>query len=219
MKIRKIDKSVEEILRGAEYLGCGASKEAYRKDGIVYKVPRGRWILQNSFFTNDLVYPETMEDVDRFLEDVEVENGAMVWPLGQFAIELLVWEAVQQLRSEGLALDCFAEIKDYYIDRDGVIVIEQEETQPLHEYYADGNECDEQWQNLEKELELLEPTLQERFNISMRDIRTGNAGVVDGKVKLFDFRISTSASLDSYGSYSDFEYDSCSEDSYQVSWF
>ena len=35
MEIRRINKSVNDLIQGAEYLGCGASKEAYVKNGVV----------------------------------------------------------------------------------------------------------------------------------------------------------------------------------------
>lgn len=209
MEIRRIEKSVNEIITGAEYLGQGASKEGYLKGDTVYKVPRGRYIIEDEGIC--LKFPDSMDEVDQFLFEVFDLSNYMVWPLGQFAIELIVWEAIQQLRREGLEINCFAEIKDYYYDKNGVIVIEQEATEvdyPSGEEY--GVRCDV----MRNEIELLKPILEERFNIKLRDIRSGNYGLAaDGRMKLFDFGISTTTQLDSYGSYScpdsyeDSEYD------------
>lgn len=206
MKIKKINKSIDEIIKGAEYLGNGASKEAFLKNGIVYKVPRGRYVIEGNVLENyGVTFPDTIEEVDKFLEEINDIDCAIVWPLGQFAIELIVWEAIQQLRAEGLKINCFAEIKDYYFDKNGVIVIEQEMTnEPLW-----NDEDDELWSDMIDEIHTLEPIFEERFNITLRDIRDGNCGVSDGRLKLFDFGISTSTSLDDYGSYSQYNEYSC----------
>ena len=128
MEIRKIDKIINEIITGSEYLGSGASKEAYLKNETVYKIPRGRYAIEDNPILGDIVFPKTMEEVNSFLRDVERNYPQLVWPLGQFAIELLVWEAIQQLEKEGITINCIARIKDYYFDASGVIVIEQEPT-------------------------------------------------------------------------------------------
>lgn len=206
MEIRRINKSVNDLIQGAEYLGSGASKEAYAKNGIVYKVPRGRYLIENY---GDLPsFPDTMEEVNSFLSEVYNTIGEqMVWPIGQFAIELIIWKAIKQLEKEGLEINCFARIKDYYFDKNGVIVIEQELTRDF-DYAVDGNEddYDELYDNMRFEQKLLEPILFERFNIWLTDVRDGNCGLSkDGKLKLFDFGISSTTDLDSYGSYSCYE--------------
>lgn len=199
MEIRKIDKGVNEIITGAQYLGQGASKEGYLKGDTVYKIPRGRYIIEDEEIV--LGFPDTMEEVDQFLFDVYDLSRNMVWPLGQFAIELIVWEAIQQLRREGLEINCFAEIKDYYYDKNGVIVIEQEATNT--DYIYDDEAVEEAIDNMRDEIDMLKPILEERFNIQLRDIRSGNYGIAaDGRAKLFDFGISTTTQLDNYGSYS-----------------
>ena len=198
MEIRKINKSVNEIITGAEYLGQGASKEGYLKGDTVYKIPRGRYIIEDEGI--ELAFPNTMEEVDQFLYDVYDLSRYMVWPLGQFAIELIVWEAIQQLRREGLEINCFAEIKDYYYDKNGVIVVEQEATDT---HLTFEEEIGKQYHKMIEEIDALKPILEERFNIKLRDIISGNYGLAaDGRMKLFDFGISTTTQLDSYGSYS-----------------
>lgn len=218
MEIRRIDKTINEILKGSEYLGCGASKEAYAKNGIVYKVPRGRYLLEDNKILENLTYPNTMEEVNRFLSNVEAHYPQLVWPLGQFAIELLVWEAIQQLEQEGIAINCIAKIKDYYFDTTGVLVIEQEETTNYYdskfvETDDEGGEvpcCESSyWEEMEEELNYLAPVLEERFNIKLRDITSYNCGMgEDKRMKLFDFGISSSTNLDYYGSYSGYMEDS-----------
>ena len=109
MEIRKINKSVNDLIQGAEFLGSGASKEAYAKNGIVYKVPRGRYLIENY---GDLPsFPDTMKEVNGFLSEVYNTIGEqMVWPIGQFAIELIIWKAIEQLESEGLEISSFASL-------------------------------------------------------------------------------------------------------------
>lgn len=201
MEIRKINKTVDEILKGAEYIGCGASKEAYVKDGIVYKIPRGRYLIERNEL--NLYLPDFMDDVNDFLGEIYEEEEALVWPIGQFAIELIVWEAIQDLEEAGLDISCFARIKDYYFDANGVIVIEQELTEEMGDFEED--EFEELWSNFQTELKALEPILEEEYNVVLRDVRSGNCGFKDGRIKLFDFGISITTQLDSYGSYSDYE--------------
>ena len=201
MEIRKINKTIDEILKGAEYIGCGASKEAYVKDGIVYKIPRGRYLIERNEL--NLHFPDFMDDVNDFLGEIYEEEEALVWPLGQFAIELIVWKAIQSLERKGLNIDCFAKIKDYYFDANGVIVIEQELTEEMGDFEED--EFDELWSDFQTELKALEPILEEEYNVVLRDVRSGNCGFKDGRIKLFDFGISITTQLDSYGSYSDYE--------------
>lgn len=201
MEIRKINKTVDEILKGAEYIGCGASKEAYVKDGIVYKIPRGRYLIERNEL--NLYFPDFMDDVNDFLGEIYEEEEALVWPIGQFAIELIVWEAIQDLEEAGLDISCFARIKDYYFDANGVIVIEQELTEEMGDFEED--EFEELWSNFQTELKALEPILEEEYNVVLRDVRSGNCGFKDGRIKLFDFGISITTQLDSYGSYSDYE--------------
>lgn len=201
MEIRKINKTVDEILKGAEYIGCGASKEAYVKDGIVYKIPRGRYLIERNEL--NLYFPDFMDDVNDFLGEIYEEEEALVWPIGQFAIELIIWEAIQDLEKAGLDIGCFARIKDYYFDANGVIVIEQELTEEMGDFEED--EFEELWSNFQTELKVLEPILEEEYNVVLRDVRSGNCGFKDGRIKLFDFGISITTQLDSYGSYSDYE--------------
>ena len=201
MEIRKINKTVDEILKGAEYIGCGASKEAYVKDGIVYKIPRGRYLIERNEL--NLHFPDFMDDVNDFLGEIYEEEEALVWPIGQFAIELIIWKTIQSLERKGLTIDCFAKIKDYYFDANGVIVIEQELTEEMGDFEEDKFE--ELWSDFQTELKALEPILEEEYNVVLRDVRSGNCGFKDGKIKLFDFGISITTQLDSYGSYSDYE--------------
>ena len=201
MEIRKINKTVDEILKGAEYIGCGASKEAYVKDGIVYKIPRGRYLIERNEL--NLYFPDFMDDVNDFLEEIYEEEEALVWPIGQFAIELIIWKAIQDLEEAGLDISCFARIKDYYFDVNGVIVIEQELTEEIGDFEED--EFEELWSDFQTELKALEPILEEEYNVVLRDVRSGNCGFKNGRIKLFDFGISITTQLDNYGSYSDYE--------------
>lgn len=201
MEIRKINKTIDEILKGAKYIGCGASKEAYVKDGIVYKIPRGRYLIERNEL--NLYFPDFMDDVNDFLGEIYEEEEALIWPIGQFAIELIIWKAIQDLEEAGLDISCFARIKDYYFDANGVIVIEQELTEEMGNFEEDKFE--ELWSDFQTELKALEPILEEEYNVVLRDVRSGNCGFKDGRIKLFDFGISITTQLDSYGSYSDYD--------------
>lgn len=212
MKIRQINKSIDEILCGATYLGQGASKEAYKKDGIVYKVPRGRYLVENlgGIATS---FPDTMEEISGFLYSIYNEVPQLVWPLGQFAIELIVWNAFQELISEGLEINCIAEIKDYYFDKNGVIIIEQE---LASDELLDCEVYESLVSDMETELEALRPILNERYQIELCDVRGGNYGVINNKMKVFDFGLSSGSGLFDYGSYSE-ECDDSWEDEYESS--
>lgn len=221
MEIRKINKDVHKIISESEYLGCGASKEAYLKNDIVYKIPRGDYLITRTGLDLTNTIPDKMEEVNNFLTYVESFDEAMVWPVGQFAIELIIWKAVEELQKEGLAINCFAPIKDYYLDNEGVLIIEQEAMNTTEAPDLSGEELNKAYDAMRNELELLEPILFERFGIKLRDVRKGNCGIdKEGKYRLFDFGISTTTDLDSYGSYSDYaesynSYDSwCSDSSY-----
>lgn len=209
MEIRQINKSVEELIQGAEYLGSGASKEAYLKNGIVYKIPRGRYLIQN-LGGIETCFPNSIEEVNQFLYQIYDEIPQLVWPLGQFATELIIWEALKELESEGLDIGCFTRIKDYYFDKNGVIVIEQECANDEEKYEV----MDEAYKEMEAEIHLLRPILEERFNIELRDIREGNCGMSNGKMKLFDFGLSTSTNIFNYGSYSEENNDYSESDCY-----
>lgn len=195
MKIRKVDKSIEQILRGASYLGQGASKQAYFKDNMVIKIPRGKHLIQQNNF--NIEFPDTIDDMDEFLSEVDDFEPGLVWPIGQFATEILVWQALLDLESKGLDIGSFARITDYYFDRDNVIVIEQEATTHSEQLY-------DKFEELREELEKLNVVLQEEYGIYLRDITEDNAGIgTDGRVKLFDFGISETTSLDNYDGCSD----------------
>jgi hypothetical protein len=152
----------------------------------------------------NLQYPSEHSEINDFLSAIYERSEDLVWPIGQFGIELVVWNAIMQLREEGLLIDELAEIKDYYLDRNGVIVIEQEATKQF--YYSDTEENELAYDRMRESLRKLDTILEERFGIELRDIRQGNCGIVDGKVKLYDFGLSTSTNLDRYGSYSDYRY-------------
>ena len=200
MEIRIRDIDIEKELIGSEYLGSGASKDSYLKNGIVYKVPRGRCLIQSGGFGDKLVYPDTIEEVDEFLEEVYCYEQSLVWSLGQFAIELIVWKALLQLEDEGYDLKHFARIKDFYLDKKGVIVIEQEAVMGEHYLY---NECKDIKEEFEDEIDIICKILFERFGIKLSDIYDENYGIQDGVVKLFDFGLSSGCSIFNYGSYSE----------------
>ena len=193
------DFSIEKRLIGCEYLGAGASKEAYydKENDVVVKVPRGRSIIAESGIGKKIEYADNIDDLDSMLEEISQGWGeeCLVWPLGQFVTEVIVWNALKDLEEEGWDISNFAAIKEVYLDRNGVIVIEQEPV--MRDVDSTALEV------LEEDLCDLFTKLEDDYNIVLRDIRTENAGrTEDGTIKIFDYGISTTTSLDDYGSYS-----------------
>ena len=74
--------AVKEVLESLRVV-IEANEEAYKKDGIVYKVPRGRYLVENlgGIATS---FPDTMEEISGFLYSIYDEVPQLVWPLGQF---------------------------------------------------------------------------------------------------------------------------------------
>ena len=59
MEIKDIN--ILEFLKDAKFLGNGASKEAYLKNGIVYKIPRGsNRIVRSAEWYKKLHYHEVI---------------------------------------------------------------------------------------------------------------------------------------------------------------
>ena len=118
-----------------------------------------------------------------------------------------------ELISEGLEINCIAEIKDYYFDKNGVIVIEQE---LASDELLDCEVYESLVSDMETELEALRPILNERYQIELCDVRGANYGVINNKMKVFDFGLSSGSGLFDYGSYSE-ECDDSWEDEYESS--
>lgn len=202
MKTKNID--IMEQLKGAKFLGSGASKEAYLKDNIVYKIPRGRYnILVDKNNFNDIYFPEyDINELEKFVEEVYNLNTSMVWVLGQFASEIIIWNSLKKLEKQGLNINRFGKIIDYYKDKNGIIVIEQENLT-----YSKDNIKDEEYKKLYKELYKISDILRDNFGISLSDIRSGNCGsTYNNELKIFDFGLSEGSPLEEYGSYSDENY-------------
>lgn len=202
MKTKNID--IMDKLVGAEFLGSGASKEAYLKDNIVYKIPRGRYnILVDKNNFNNIYFPEyNINELEKFVEEVYELNPSMVWVLGQFASEIIVWNCLKKLEKQGLNIDCFGEIKDYYKDINGVIVIEQENLT-----YSKDNMDSQVYKELYAEVNKISQILYENFGVSVSDVRYGNCGnTIDNKLKIFDFGLSEESPILDYGDYSNEKY-------------
>lgn len=202
MKIKNID--IMDELVGAEFLGSGASKEAYLKDNIVYKIPRGRYnilIDKNNF--NDIYFPEyDINELEKFIEEVYELNSSMVWVLGQFASEIIVWNCLKKLEKQGMNIDCFGRIIDYYKDKNGIIVIEQENLT-----YSKENIDSQVYEELYAEVNKISQILYENFEVSLSDIRSGNCGnAYNNKLKIFDFGLSEESPILNYGDYSNEKY-------------
>ena len=207
------DFAIEKRLVGCEYLGAGASKEAYydKERNVVIKVPRGRQLIVDSGIGFDIKYPDTMNGLNDMLSEINKREHCLVWPLGQFVTEIIVWNALKELEEE-YDISNFAEIYDAYLDKNGVIVIEQE---PATDDYIE----DEELKVIEYEIRDVLGELESRYDIALDDIRTENAGYNrEGILKIFDYGLSSYSDIRDYGSYScydddyDYSYDNSSEE-------
>ena len=206
------DFTIEKRLVGCEYLGAGASKEAYydKERDIVIKVPRGRQLIADSGIGFDIKYPDTMSGLNDMLSEINEREHCLVWPLGQFVTEIIVYMALQELEKEGYDISNFAEIYDAYLDKNGVIVIEQE---PATDDYIEDGELEV----VEDEIRDVLGELESRYDIALDDIRTENAGYnKEGILKIFDYGLSSYSDIRDYGSYSCYEdeddYDYCNHE-------
>lgn len=205
MEIKDIN--ILEFLKDAKFLGNGASKEAYLKNGIVYKIPRGsNRIVRSAEWYKKLHYPELgFDNLSTFADEVYCYDESMVWPLGQFVTEIIIWNVLKALEiTKQVSLKNFARILNYYKDKNGIIVIEQEYTTPLPNDYHFGK--------ILKQMKDLGKQLCDLTNIEIRDYREDNFGIgTDGIPKLFDFGLSSGNPLDYFSGYSDaydYDYDS-----------
>ena len=111
----------------------------------------------------------------------------------------MIWRELERLENEDWDISGFARINDIWMDAHGVIVIEQE-------YIDDGvNDFDAEefeYQNVEILDELKD------WGFWLRDFRSENMGArEDGTIVLFDYGCTSESPLDSWGSYSDDEYE------------
>ncbi len=201
IRVRKDFDVFKSILNQAKYLDSGASKQAYVKDNVCYKIPVGYKELNSDCFTTFVDYPYTLDDFNHFLDYTVCEyNEAMVWPIGQMVFEIIIWEHLKELETQGYDISGFAAIKDYYIDCNGIPVIEQEYVCPSTKYF-DKYVCSADFEDQNKDvLDALE-----QLGFSLNDIRQGNMAYNEnGILKLFDFGISAGSSIYDYN-----DYDSC----------
>jgi len=202
-----------DVLKDARFLDCGASKTAYVKGETCYKVPIGYEELDSKSFTMSCIYPYEYEDFTHFIDYVVAnENPALVWSIGQIVFEIMVWQHLLELKDMGYDISCFAEIKDFYIDKNGVPVIEQEfvhcSPEKVRELpYLDRYEFEDKNKSVLSALD--------DMGFCLTDIREGNMGYSeDGTIKCFDFGISSGSTLYNYDPYDEY-YDynnSCDED-------
>lgn len=194
------DFDIMEFLKDAQFLDCGASKSAFVKNGICYKVPIGYEELDSRAFTKTCEYPFEDHDFNYFINQVVAcEIPELVWSIGQIIYEIMVWKHLKQLEEMGYDISCFAAIKDYYIDKQGIPVIEQEYVHCDPEtlfHLPQYNGC-----LFEQEHSKLLGALSD-MGFSLRDIRSGNMGYnQDGILKCFDFGISSYSPIENYDTY------------------
>ncbi len=197
------DFDIQEFLKDAKFIDCGASKSAFVKNGICYKIPIGYEELDSNAFTKTCEYPYEDEDFAYFVDNtIAAEYPELVWSIGQIIYEIMVWEHLKELEAKDYDISCFAAIKDYYIDKQGIPVIEQEfvhcspETL-FHLPHYNGDLFEQEHSSLLHALS--------DMGFSLRDIRSGNMAYnEDGILKCFDFGISSFSPIENYDTYNDY---------------
>ena len=206
MKIRyREDFDVWAQLKNSSYISSGASKETYEKDGICYKIPLGNGLLDcDSFTAKDLEIPDTFDEFNRFIDTVVYENTpSLVWSLGQIFFEVLIWNKLKELEKQGYDISGFAEIKDFYIDKNGIPVIEQEFVKDC------GNKACVGHFFRDKNHEVLYAL--EELGFILTDFRGENLATIEnGEIKCFDFGMSEDSHIYNYDTYDDY----CGDGSY-----
>ena len=209
IRVRKDFDVFKSVLNTATYIDSGASKQAYLKDGICYKIPIGYEELSSDSFTTFVEYPYELEDYERFIYDtVSYYHESLVWSIGQIVFEIIVWEHLKELEGQGYDISGFAAIKDYYIDCNGIPVIEQEFIYRDKEIDRDlPCVCGETFrENNRKTLDALAD-----MGFELTDLRGGNMAYNnDGVLKCFDFGISSGSAIYDYDTYDS----CCNGDSY-----
>ena len=223
-KLKEVSyKNVDIIdeLKGATFLGEGASKTGYKKDNKVIKIPVGHHDMDENT-PNYLL--DSIDEMEDLVEKITNYDERLVWSIGQFAMEIYTWEKLLELEKEGYDISRFAPILDYYQDMNGNFVIEQELTEDLDDY---GVLSESEWEEFLEDIKEIKAQLKERWNINLNDIRSGNCGYLNGKLVCFDFGLSSGIlyNYEAYEEYSNDDYydsydeDSCNEeDSYDLHW-
>ena len=117
-----------------------------------------------------------------------------------------------ELEKKGYDLSGFARIKDYYIDKNGILVIEQEYVHHNSEVFVECYSYD----FYEANKSILDALKNQGFELS--DLSAWNMTYNDNKeIKCFDFGLSRGSYLYSYDTYEDYccysgSYNSYNED-------
>lgn len=201
IKIRQRDDiDIYRIMSDAHFEGSGTSKEAFEKDNIIYKVPQGADEFYPDCFATKIDFPYEMEDFEEFVNIVFDNHEGLVWSLGQFAIEIMVWEHLKELEKQGYDISGFAAIKDYYFDKNGIIVIEQEYVTHEPGLMFNGWKSDVFKEENKSTLGALLDMGFELSDLSNFNLEYNN----DLKVKCFDFGLSKNNILFDYDTYEDY---------------
>ena len=201
LKIRQRDDfDINKIISEADFLGSGASKLAYAYCGDCYKIPQGADEFFSGCFATTMDFPYEMEDFQTFVDTVAENHEGLVWSLGQFAIELMVWEHLKELEKKGYDISGFARIKDYFFDKNGILVIIQELVEHSPNTKLEGYKCDIFKDENKKQLDALTD-----MGFEVSDLSSWNLDYNDDlKVKCFDFGLSKNNILYEYDTYEDY---------------
>ena len=195
----------------AKFLDAGCSKEGWALDNLVYKIPLGYDDFKGpDAFTKKLIFPYEDIDFDAFINNIAYEHEDLVWSIGQIVYEVMVWEHLKELQLQGYDISGFAEIKDYFLDKNGIPVIVQEYVYHDHDKYEPGLGCEIADIFYDENKPTLDALCDMHF--PLRDLRRGNMNYNNNKeIKIFDFGISSNSPIDPFEPYN--EYHDC-HDSY-----
>ena len=189
------DIDARKIMDEAEFLDCGASKYGYAKGETCYKIPLGYEEIDMG--TKELHYPYEATDYRKFIDDLCDYHEGLVWSIGQIVFEIMVWEHLVELEKQGYDISGFARIKDYYLDRNGVPIIEQEF---IHNTSGNDYGWPRGWDFMEKNKKTLDALADMGFDLT--DLRDGNIAYnSDGVLVCYDFGISHGSPIYDYDTY------------------
>lgn len=212
IRVREDVDIYEGVLRHGNFLDCGASKSAFEWNGTCIKLPIGYEELESNPFTLNCEYPYEYEDFNPFIHQVVAnEHPELVWSIGQIIFEIMVWEHLKELEAMGYDISGFARIKDYYLDKNGIPVIEQEFIS-CSLNVTRSMPCPSGTLFMEQNSKVLNAL--EDMDFYLTDLRSGNMGYTEeGKLKCFDFGISNGSAIYKYDSYENYGYNS--DDDYE----
>lgn len=196
-ELRMVKEDYKSLILGKRYLGSGASKSCYDySDGLVIKVPKHA----TRKIEFDRIIPKTEEELSNRI--MEYNEYGLGWSYGQFLTELFVWNIALDTGIEEY-INCFVPIVDAFVDTNGVPVIIQKKASQHFEYLRDEND---HYLGIDGEEEL-RATLK-KYESCVVDLRQENLGILDNRLAVLDFGVSSNSSIHDCDGYGDSDDDS-----------